>query len=147
VSIAKKPISACPSVSIDRNGVCWRESKRLVTTNQISPKGVKELAVVLNDRLFVVWRLLSNEWYDNAMLLPRDGNTMNYAADNTIALKSVSQCQGRTISDPDEIMKIWVTYERDRVPCWNLSEKTDLHFYTPDEFRSIIGDILSAGIR
>jgi hypothetical protein len=143
-SIAKRMIVWAPGIYIDRNGVCWQGHTRLVTTNVISKLGVKQIAVVIDGTTHPVWRLLSGIWYRGAMVLPRDGNAMDYSADNTIVLSKVTSMK---ISDPDEMLKIWVTYEREKVGCWDLAASTGLCFYTVDEFRVFIGDVLLAGVR
>lgn len=143
-SLAKRTITWAPSLSIDRNGTVWESHKRFPTTKTLSKHGVKMLAVIIDDREFPVWKLLTHIWYENRLILPRDGNAMNCHADNTIDLKKVSHSMN--ISDPDEILKIWVTY-CSGVPCWQLAEKTGIHVYSRDEFYGLIRDILIAGIR
>jgi len=142
-SLAKRPISWAPDLTIDRNGVVWNGHVRVPTTGLLSQHGVKQLAVNIDGEPVVVWRLLATIWYEGRMILPRDGNAMNYHADNTIDLKSVSSLK---ISDPDEILKIWVKY-CEGICCWQLAEKTGIHLYSRDEFYGLIKDILIAGIR
>lgn len=140
-SIAKRPIPGT-DLHINRDGVVFRGHKTLATTSKFSKLRVKMLAVEINGTVFFVWELLSYLWYEEAMLLPRDGNFMNCSVDNTIVLSTEP---GRFTRD--EIIKIWFTYERERIGCWNLSEKTGLHGYAADQFRSLIKEILWAGIR
>jgi len=140
-SIAKRPIFAT-ELHINRDGVVFSEHKALQTTSKFSKLRVKMLAVEINGTVFFVWELLSWIWYEEAMLLPRDGNYLNCSVDNTIVLPTEP---GRFTRD--EIIKIWFTYERERIGCWQLSEKTGLHGYAADQFRSLIKEILWAGIR
>lgn len=141
VSIAKRPIPGT-DLHINRDGVVFRGHKALPTTSKFSRLRVRMLAVEINEMTFFVWELLSWIWYDKKMLLPRDGNFLDCSVDNTIVLAPE---QGRfTI---DEIIRIWYEYERERIGCWQLSEKTGLHGYAVDEFRSLIKEILIAGIR
>ena len=140
-SIAKRPIPGT-DLHINRDGVVFNGHKAFPTTSKFSRLGVKMLAVEINEQKFFVWELLSWIWYEKKMLLPRDGNFMDCSVRNTVVLQSTSK-----FSNPDEVIKIWYAYERERVGCWQLSEKTGLHGYAVDEFRSLIKEILWAGIR
>ena len=139
-SIAKRPILGT-DLHINRDGVVFRGHKTLATTSKFSRLRVKMLAVEINEDVFFVWELLSWIWYDKKMLLPRDGNFMNCSVDNTIVLSTEPKFER------DEIIRIWYAYERERIGCWQLSEKTGLLGYAVDEFRSLIKEILWAGIR
>lgn len=143
-SLAKRSITWAPHLTIDRNGVVWNGHVKTPTTHVTSKYGVRMLAVNIDDRPVAVWKLLSHIWYENRMVLPRDGNAMNFHADNTIDLKKVSQSMN--ISDPEEILVIWVKY-CSGFSCWQLAEKTGIHVYSRDEFYGLIKDILVAGIR
>lgn len=140
-SIAKRPIRGT-DLHINRDGVVFREHKAIPTTSKFSKLGVKMLAVEINEQKFFVWEILSWIWYDEKLLLPRDGNFMDCSVKNTIVMEYEARC-----GKQDEIIKIWYAYERERVGCWQLSEKTGLHGYAADEFRSLIKEILWAGIR
>jgi hypothetical protein len=140
-SIAKRAITHT-DLHINRDGVVFRGHKVIPTTSKFSRLRVKMLAVEINGTVFFVWELLSWIWYEEAMLLPRDGNFMNCSVDNTIVLPTEP---GRFTRD--EIIRIWYAYERERIGCWQLSEKTGLHGYAADQFLSLIKEILWAGIR
>ena len=147
-SIAKRPIFAT-GLHINRDGVVFSGHKALPTTSKFSRLRVKMLGVHINEDVFFVSELLSWIWYDHKMLLPRDGNFMNCSVDNTIVLSTepVTNEITRYGFSEDEIIRIWYAYERERVGCWALSEKTGLLGHAVDEFRSLIKEILWAGIR
>lgn len=157
-SLAKRAIPFSPGFSIDRNGVVWTgegHHRRVETTSMLSPKGVQVLAVILDAddsggslpvrKTFAVWKLLSQIWYENKIVLPRDGNAMSLISDNVILLGSVSDIAGGAIADMDEILLVWTTYSKG-VGCWNLAEKTRLVRYSRDQFFGLIKDVLVAGI-
>lgn len=146
-SLAKREVTWAPGVSIDRNGTVWRGHVRVPTTYVNTKQGLKQLAVDLVDRRVPVWRMLSGIWYDNAMLVPRDGNAMDWRTDNTVVLKAVTSTNNSPgISDPEEILIVWSRYCAG-ASCWQLAEKTGLHIYSQQQFHNLVRDILIAGIR
>lgn len=166
-SMAKRAIPFAPGFSIDNNGGVWCRGgtgggigggERLPTTTMRSAKGVECLAVcftketeaVVSDgsaQPVMVWRILSQVWYSNKVILPRDGNALNWKMANVIVLGSITNTEAvPAISDIDEILKIWVTYLKDGIGCWQLAEKTGF-FYSRDQFWSLIRDVLVAGIK
>lgn len=147
MSLAKRSITWWEHHAIDRNGVVWHMHKRVPTTSVASKHGVWQLAVQGPDeRKIVIWPLLSHMWYGGRMILPRDGNALNWHADNTIDLAAVSSLTEKTFKDPAEILKIWTVY-CSGCGCWALAERTAIHLYSRDEFYSLVKDILVAGIR
>ena len=146
-SIAKREIGAwAPGLTIDKNGAIWTGHIRVQTVTTESRFGVAILSVDIGDKRYDVWKILSQAWYDGAVLLTRTGTMLSFKADQTIALKSVTRSSTKVISDPDEIQLAWQKYNQG-ISCWELAEKTGLIFYTRDEFVSLIKDILVAGIR
>ena len=141
-SIAKRPIPST-DMDIDRNGCVWKGHVKVPTTILRSQYGVKQLAIEMHGEPVAVWFLLSVIWYDQCMILPRDGNALNWSADNTIVLRGEWVCH---IVQAAEVLLIWVTY-CEGVPCWQLGEKTGLHQYYEEQFREVIKAILIAGIR
>jgi len=151
MSLAKRVIPFAPEFTIDRDGTVWLGHSRVPTTSVKSPKGVDCLAVRLNEestRPVSVWRILSQVWYENKLILPRDGNAMSWIADNVVVVPGVSgSAEIPGIRDPDEILLVIVKYFREDVGCWQMAEKSGLVFYSRDQFASLIRDVLSAGIR
>lgn len=151
-SIAKREIGAwAPGLTIDKNGRIWKGHMSIYTVTTQSRFGVSIASVDIGSpesgyKRYDVWKILSQAWYEGAVLLTRTGNMLCFNSDQTIAIKSVTRASTKVISDPDEIQLVWQKYN-EGVSCWELAEKTGLIFYTRDEFVSLIKDILVAGIR
>ena len=149
-SMARKEIVWSDGISIDKQGVCWKGKVRAPTTSVMSQYGVKQIAFSFDGedkKPIPIWRLLSYLWYDQKIVLPRDGNALDYSTKNTIVVSKLTHSKETpAITDPEEILLIWTKYCQG-VTCDAMSAETRLFGYSIDSFRSLIGDILLAGIR
>ena len=150
-SFARRYVSG--DLSIDRQGIPYRGSKRTATTSVFSQYGVKQLAVITGTSesgeivITPIWRLLSHFWYERKIILPRDGNAMDYSTKNVIVVSKLTHSKDvPAITDPEQILAIWFMYCKG-TSCDEMSAATKLFGYSIDQFRSLIGDILQAGIR
>ena len=150
-SLARREILWSDGLAIDKEGVVWKGKVREPTTVLRTEHGVKQIATVIvtpeETRIIPIWRLLSFFWYDKQIVLPRDGNAMNYTTKNVIVVGKITTSKSVPgIFDPEEILLIWTKYCQG-VTCVEMSAKTTLYGCSIDSFRSLIGDILLAGIR
>lgn len=136
-----------PNYELDHDGNIWsvasKPIRKLPHATHENRFGTVHLTCVVDGREHFIWRLLGSVFHSNALILPRDGNFLNLRADNVIALRMISSPK---ITDPDEIHFIWRLY-CDGVTCALMANKTGFLDYWVDDFKSIIKDILWAGVR
>ena len=150
-SLARRAIIWSNGLTIDKQGVVWNGKVREPTTVLRTEHGVKQIATVIvtqeETRVIPIWKLLSFFWYDKKIVLPRDGNAMDYSTKNVIVVGNITFSKNVPgIFDADEVLLIWARYCQG-VSCFDMSSETKLYGYSIDSFRSLIGDILLAGIR
>lgn len=81
------------------------------------------------------------------IVLPRDGNAMDYSTKNVIVVGNITFSKNVPgIFDADEVLLVWTKYCQG-ITCVEMSSETKLYGYSIDSFRSLIADILVAGIR
>ena len=150
-SLARREILWSDGLAIDKEGVVWKGKVREPTTVLRTEHGVKQIATVIvtpeETRVIPIWKLLSFFWYGQGIVLPRDGNAMNYSTKNVIVVSKLTHLKDvPAITDPDQILLVWVRY-CEGVSCVEMSSVTRLFGYSIDQFRSLIADILLSGIR
>lgn len=150
-SFARRYVSG--DLSLDKQGIPYRGSKRTATTSVFSQYGVKQIAVITGTSdsgeivITPIWRLLSHFFYDRKIILPRDGNALDYSTKNVIVVSKLTHSKDvPAITDPDEILLVWVMYCKG-TSCDEMSAATKLIGYSIDQFRSLVSDILVAGVR
>ena len=141
----RRSIIEFPGYAITQDGFISRDNLPISATTKRSSKGINVLAVEIEGSKVPVWVLLSRYWYNRALLLPRDGNFLNWTSANTIVMSSVSAKHG--FSDPEEIQMIWFQYQRRVISCAMMGQVTGIVNKKEQDFRSLIADILMASIR
>lgn len=143
----KRPITFAPSYGITKDGKLWNNNRLVPPSNHKAKFGLQHLVVWIGETRHYVWRLLTACFYDNAVILPRDGNLLDWRADNVFPLKQATATSITLKQDPELIFYIWQKYQRDQVPCWDLAEQTGLNSHSIEEYRTLIKDVLIASIR
>jgi hypothetical protein len=142
----RRPLSN-PHYEIDHDGTVWavasKPPRKLPHGSHTNRHGTTHLTVEIEGRRHLIWLLLGSVIYDGAVVLPRDGNFLNLRMTNVIALKLISS---GAITDPDEIHLIWRLYCGGET-CSLMAGKSGLVSYSVDDFKSIVKDILWAGVR
>lgn len=108
----------------------------------------KQLTVRIGDLWERIDTLLSETFYENAVIVPRDGNLLDLRADNVIPVRRMPTFSSQhKYLDGDRLNWIWTCYEKHRIRVAFLAERTGLvHFYE-DDFVKIIRCVLTEGIR
>lgn len=143
----KRPITFAPSYGITKDGKLWHNNRPVPPSNHKAKFGLQHLVVWIGETRHYVWRLLTEHWYENTWILPRDGNLLDWRSENTFQLKQLTLSSITERRDPELVFFIWQTYQRDLVPCWNMAEKTGLVSHSVDEYRILVKDILVASVR
>lgn len=108
----------------------------------------KQLTVRIGDLWERIDVLLSETFYEDAVLVPRDGNLMDLRADNVIPVKRMPQFSSNFKHlDADRMNWIWTCYEKYRIRVAFLAERTGLSHFYPEDFVKIIKAVLTEGIR
>lgn len=141
----KRSLSIALDHMIDRDGFVYGPDRRkLPHCVMQSAFGMQYLGVELGGERLQVWMLLSVTFYDSVLILPRDGNFLNWRADNTVVLCSLS---GGRITAHNEIHAAWYWYQQHGLACRQIAERSGLIAYGERDFKQLIKDILIAGIR
>ena len=92
--------------------------------------------------------LLSETFYDGAIVVPRDGNMLDLRSGNVIAVKNVPTFKGDLKRlDGDRMQWIWNVYEYQKTRVLYLAEKTGLVHFQDEDFVRILTAIMREGIR
>jgi hypothetical protein len=139
-----RDVPGYPELRIDSEGVVWQMGKRVITTNVDSKHGIRMLAIVHGEDLVPVWRLVASAYYEDQLVLPRDGNFMRFQVSNLVEVKQLSS---RAIIDIEEIQLIWWMYCRG-LRCAEIREEAKWgNKYKVEDIKSVVRDILTQGIR
>jgi hypothetical protein len=146
VGALKRTIPFAMQYQIDRDGnvIDTETRKKLPHATVNSRYGLVYLSCWFEGQHQIIWRLMSSAFYDGRVILPRDGNFLNWKAENTVILETVSS---KRITEVLEIHAVWYWYQKCGVPCRNIAEQSGLIRYGEQDFRSLVKDILVAGIR
>ena len=143
-----RSIPNAPQYTITRSGQVRHISNRAKDIPPVTHQakyGLVHQCVFINDSRHYVWRLLRDIWYDGNLILARNGSLLNWDVENTFPLIRVSPFTTRL--DADEIQLIWNQYQYHGTPCWNMGEKSGLLYYSADEYKTCIRDILWNSVR
>lgn len=141
----KRTVPSFPQYTITKSGKIWRKQEAVVPLTHKDHHNLNHLAVRLNDSRQFVWKLLSETWYDGALILTRDGGLLNWDEDNTFRMKDCDEAIN--MFGVSRIQLIWWHYQHERIPCVSMSRETGLSVYSVDEYRSLIEKILISSVR
>lgn len=142
----RRPIPSNPQFEIDHDGTVWsvasKPARKLPHGSWTNHLGTIHLIVEIDGKRHLVWRLLGSVIHSGAVVLPRNGSFLDLRNTNTIALRAISS---GAITDPDEIHLIWRLY-CSGITCALMAGASGL-CYAIDDFKSVVKDILWAGVR
>lgn len=92
--------------------------------------------------------LLSDTFYDGAVVVPRDGNMLDLRSGNVIAVRNLPAFkQEMKRLDGEKLQWIWTVYQFHQCRVLYLAEKTGLVHFHEDDFIRILTAIMREGIR
>ena len=139
-----RDVPGYPELRIDSEGVIWMLGKRVPTTNIESKHGIRMIAIMHNEEIIPVWRLVASAFYAEKLVLPRDGNFMHFRVSNLVEIKQLSF---KSIVDIEEIQLIWWMYCRGLRCAEILEEAKWVGRYKVDDIKNVVRDIVVQGIR
>ena len=144
----KRTIPSSPQHTITKNGRVWKSREAVAPFTAKGTFGMVHLAVMLDGNRHFIWQLLANTWYNNAMIMTRDGGLLNWNEENVFVLKLSEKSLVWSSADLiSEIQWIWWQYQHQRIPCVSMSDVSGLKGYSVEEYRSLITDILKSSVR
>jgi hypothetical protein len=143
----KRTIPFSPQHTITKNGRVWKSREAIAPFTAKGKFGMVHLAVTLDGQRQFIWQLLVGTWYNNAMILTRDGGLLNWDESNVFTLKLGEKSIWADTNLIPEVQWIWWQYQHERIPCVSMSDVSGLKGYSVDEYRSLVTDILKSSVR
>lgn len=108
----------------------------------------KLLTVQIGNQWERVDLLLSDTFYEGAIVVPRDGNMLDLRSGNVIAVRNLPTFkQDLKRLDGEKLQWIWTAYEYQKTRVLYLAEKTGLVHFQDEDFVRILTAIMREGIR
>lgn len=143
----KRIIPFAPQYSITRSGRVWQNRNSVPPFTQDGTYGLKHLCVRINEERHFIWRILSQVWYDNGLILTRDGGYLNWSEDNVFVVRIPEKSKWFDASKVGEIQWVWWCYQHERIWCHSMGERSGLLVYSVDEYKELIRAILISSVK